>query len=368
MVYKLFDTCLSIWPKSHAKNGVALIRLDSIGDFVLWLDSAKEYRRLYEGQRIVLIANTSWADWAGSFPHWDEVWSVDSRRLSNNLIYRIKMLFKVRRAGFKTVIQPTFSRTLQADNLVRASAAPQRIGSEGDESNLTATLKSVSNNWYTQLISASDKSLMELERNAEFIRNLSGQVYEPAIPRLPKACIKTDFRPLSGNYIVFFPGASWHGRQWPLKNFAELASRLHTELGWPFVLCGGYGDIELVEQLGVALTVPFVNLAGKTSLAELAGVICNSRMLISNETSAVHIAAAVGTPTVCVLGGGHHGRFVPYPSDLPGIKPLVAAHPMPCFNCNWKCSQQYEETDSVPCIQKIDIHRILSLAIRITKN
>jgi len=360
LLYWLADAWLTFWPTRRMKVGVVLIRLDAIGDFILWLDSAKEFRRLYSGQHIVLIANAAWADWAATFPHWDEVWPLDGRRFVRDIRYRAKMLRKVRRAGFETAIQPTYSRTfMHGDSLIRASAAIQRIGSEGDESNTTVTAKRVSNRWYTRLIPASGHQMMELERNAEFIRNLSGQPYEAALPHLPDSGARVGQRPWPDSYIVLFPGASWSGRRWPVAHFAELATRLHAEFAWPVVLCGGPGDVGLCEELGAALTMPFVDWAGRTNLVELAGVIHQSRLIVCNETSAVHIAAAVGTPAVCVVGGGHYGRFLPYPHGVPGYKPQVADHPMPCFNCNWRCSMPHVEGAAVPCVAGVSVNQVL---------
>lgn len=364
----LVDILLTVRPARRIKNGVALIRLDAIGDFILWLDSAKEYRRLYAGQRIVLIANAVWADWAANFPYWDEVWSLDLPRFKRNLAYRVHILVKVRQAGFATVIQPTYSRTFEGDSLIRVSGATQRIGSVGDESNIIAPVKAVSNRWYTQLIPASEQFLMELERNAEFIRNLSGRPYDAAMPRLPKTVVNVGQGPCLNDYVVLFPGASWIGKQWPLPKFAELASRLYAKVGWTVILCGGVNDVALCQQLGDKLNVPFVNLAGKTSLPELAGVISRARLLISNDTSAIHIAAALTIPAVCILGGGHYGRFLPYPPELPGIKPLVADHQMPCFNCNWVCSQEHDIKRPLPCIDKVSVQSVLVLALNLITN
>lgn len=361
------DALLTVYPARRIINGVALVRLDAIGDFILWLDSAKEYRRLYAGQRIVLIANAVWADWAAKFPYWDEVWSFDLRRFRRNPAYRVKMLAKVRLAGFEIVIQPTYSRTFEGDSLIRVSGAAQRIGSIGDESNISATVKALSNRWYTQLIPATERSLMELERNAEFIRNLSGLPYDAAMPQLPDCTVSARYVPSQNDYFVIFPGASWTGKQWPLEKFAELASRLHAKVGWTVVLCGGPNDVALCQLLGDKLSVPFVNSVGKTSLPELAGLISNARLLISNDTSAVHIAAAMTIPAVCILGGGHYGRFLPYTPELPGIKPLVADHQMPCFNCNWVCSQVNDITRPVPCIDKVSVQSVLALALSVIK-
>jgi len=53
-------------------------------------------------------------------------------------------------------------------------------------------------------------------------------------------------------------------------------------------------------------------LAGKTTIAQLVELIRNASLLIGNDSAAIHMAAATQTPSVCILGGGHYGRFLPY--------------------------------------------------------
>jgi len=360
LAYFLLDGWLALWRPSRFQRGVALVRLDAIGDFVLWLDSAKEFRRAYPGQHIVLIANSAWADLAKKFPYWDQVWLVETHRLVRDIPYRCSFLLKVRRSGFAVVIQPAYSRTfMHGDSVIRATGARERIGSVGDLSNISKPAKNISDRWYTRLVPAIAEPLMELERNAEFIRNLTVGPYRAELPYIPPCDLKAPSVP-DGGYFVVFPGASWSGKRWPLESFAKLSAALHLEYGWQLILCGGAADKGLCDTLARNLTVPCINLAGKTSLTELAEIIRTACLLVSNDTSAVHIAAAVGTPTVCILGGGHHGRFMPYPDVLSGVKPLVAEHPMPCFNCNWRCSQPHLDGGAVPCIERVTVEQVLS--------
>ncbi len=340
---------------------IALVRLDAIGDFIIWLDAAKEYRRIYPNQRIVLVASAVWADFARAFPYWDEVWSVDVRRMARNVFYRWKLLKKIRQQGFSTAIQPTYSRSfIHGDSVIRATGAKERIGSAGDLSNISATAKRISDRWYTRLVPAAPSPLMELERNAEFVRNLTQQEYRASMPSISP---EPDHLPseLPHDYFVLFPGASWVGRKWPAREFSQVAKALFEQHGWQLVLCGAASEATLCEAIIKLAKVPAISLAGQTSLTKLAEVIRHARMLVGNETSAIHLAAAVGTPAVCILGGGHYGRFMPYPEKLPGIKPLVAYHDMPCYKCNWRCTQPHVEGGPVPCIDRVSVELVLIL-------
>jgi len=230
----------------------------------------------------------------------------------------------------------------------------------GDLANATAFDHKIGNRWYTQLLPTSPSLMMELERNAEFFSQLTGSVYQASTPKLPTLTTLPAHLLPTVPYFIVFPGASWVGRQWPVAHFVHALSTLHSRYGWQPVLCGSPAEHALCQAIADAAPVTCLNLAGQTSLMELAEVIRSARLLVGNETSAVHIAAAVGTPAVCILGGGHYGRFMPYPAALGGITPAVAAVPMPCYHCNWRCNQPHDPAGPVPCISQISSATVLA--------
>ena len=347
----------------EAENKILIIRLDAIGDFILWLDSAQHFRKIYPNKKIILLGNQVWTDLAKKFPYWDEVWELDRRKFYRNLPYRVRLLKKIRKAGFDIVIQPTYSREfLYGDAIVRVSGARQKIGSVGDCSNIRPIEKMISDRFYTQLIPAIPKPLMELRRNAEFVGSL-GYTFQSALPDMMPV-VQGINNPAVNNspYFVLFPGASWTGKQWPVEKFSAFASLVFHETGMSAVICGGVTERELGEALIAIMDIPVVNMVGETSLSDLAAVIKDAQFLLGNETSAVHIASAVGTPALCLLGGGHYGRFMPYAIESETKKPLPVAiiHKMDCFNCNWRCRYFVEEGKPVPCIEKISVEEVFA--------
>jgi len=359
----LGDFIATAFTRQKIVKSIALVRLDAIGDFIIWLDTAKEYRALYPDHHITIIANSTWAELAKKLPYWDDVLSIDIKKLGwRYLIYRWQILRYVANRGFSIAIQPTYSRVLlHGDSIIRASSAPERIGSSGNLSNINDSEISKSDKWYTRLVPATKGDLSELLRNAEFFGNLSGKSHKPQLPVLPKLLeLRPELRSVE-NYIVLFPGASWFGRQWPIQNFLDIAICLQRTHGSIIVLCGSAAEHILCASIAEHLGDTAINLAGKTSLAELAEILRNARTLVSNETSAVHVATAVGTPSVCILGGGHFGRFLPYPEHMDGIKPIIAFNQMDCFGCNWQCSQPHNPAGAVPCINSVNVKQVSSL-------
>jgi len=107
---------------------------------------------------------------------------------------------------------------------------------------------------------------------------------------LPDVADLVDVEP----YVVLHPGTSVPARAWPAHRYAETA-RLLAEDGWGVVVTGAAGEAELCAEAsgGVA-----TNLAGRTPLDRLAGVLAGAAAVVVGNTGPAHLAACVGTPVV----------------------------------------------------------------------
>jgi ADP-heptose:LPS heptosyltransferase len=346
-------------------HSIMLVRLDVIGDFILWLDSAKAYRSLYPNKKIVLYANAAWVELANQLSHWDEVVSIDMTKLRGDERYRLRTFYKIRRRGFNIAIQPTYSREYMGDMLARASGAEKRVGFVGDLSNILPAQKALSDQWYTDLIKSDPVQMMELNRNAEFIRALGLSDFVSDVYKLDLNTALPQELKVSEPYVVIFPGASWTPKMWPASNFAALIKEIKAKTGILPVLCGGPDEYELCQQVIRTSGLANVkNFAGKTKLTELVGLIKHAQFVFANDTSAIHIAAATGTPSVCILGGGHYGRFLPYEIEKKletANLPKIAIHKMDCFHCNWHCSLIKQNTDTVPCVKNVQVEEVFKM-------
>jgi ADP-heptose:LPS heptosyltransferase len=363
-IFLYFGDC-STAVRSHSQkavNKILIIRLDAIGDFIFWLDSAQHFRKIYPDKKIILLGNKAWTELAKTFSYWDEVWELDRNKFCRNIAYRFHLLKKVRTAGFDVVVQPTYSREfLYGDAIVRISGAREKIGSVGDYSNILPIEKKLSARFYTQLIRTTPHPLMELKRNAEFMCEL-GISMTAGVPDLSPA-IKEVKNPLDiRNYYVLFPGASWSGKQWPITCFAVLADKIYRQHGLIAVICGNSAEQALAEALVSHINVPVMNMTGKTTLINLTVIIKDALFLVGNDTGAIHFAAAVSTPSCCILGGGHYGRFMPYDIESKTEKPLPVAiiHQMDCFGCNWRCRYFIKGNEPAPCIEKISVEEVFA--------
>jgi ADP-heptose:LPS heptosyltransferase len=358
-------------PKKSTDNyPVLLVRLDLIGDFVIWLDAAKEFKNLYPNQHIVLYANATWAALAETLPYWDEVVWVDVHRLRGNDLYRLSVQLKIQQSNFFIAIQPTYSREYVGDSLIRASNAASRIGHCGDLNNIRADLKLVTDSWYTSLVPDNMHSVVELSKNADLIRALGLTVFKSDLPQLLTFDLLTQSLKIDEPYCVIVPGASWAPKTWPAAHFAQLAGQLSSELGLKIVLCGSSAEKSICDDLEAFSGIEVLNLAGLTSLAQLVEVIRSAKLLVANDSAAVHIAVATTTPAVCILGGGHFGRFLPYKTEVvkPKPAPIKAVFAkMDCYGCSWHCHLTSSDSQVVPCVENVAIKSVLDACLSLAR-
>ena len=358
-----FIFLVSPWKKKG--EGVLLVRTDVIGDFTLWLDAARELRELYTEQKITLVCNEIYVELARTQPYFNAVIPLNRRKFIIRPFYRLQFLARIRRSNYRIAIHPVFSREfLYGDSIVRLSGAFERLASRGDYSNIRKLEKRISDKWYTRLLPADSRPLMELIRNAEFLRALGRSDFKADISRLHyDRSITVDSLindiEAAEEYYILFPGAGADTRRWPLESFARLANLLSETYKIPGIICGARGDTKLALEL-IQLANPGIrlyDLTGKTSLTELAALIANARINIANETGAVHIAAATGAPCLCILGGGHFGRFLPYQTERESSAPLpeILHLDLDCFNCNWRCIYPVEVGRPYACVEKIEV-------------
>ena len=346
--------------RRQTKTGrVLLVRLDAIGDFVLWLDAAKEYRRIYPKSHchITLLGDRTWIRLAERLKWFDAVIPFDRRKLVLSPFYRYDLLRRLRRLGFCTVIQPTFSRDfLWGDSVVRIPGARERIGSTGDPEHVGGLERAIGNRWYTRLIPATEEPLMELERNAEFLRGLGLEDFRAGVPDL-SSLVTPRPKELRGYYYVLLPGSLRPRKCWPLDRFEEIARRIHRATGWAGIVCGGPGEEHLGEALASGAGVPIQDWVGRTTLTDLIGIAAGAGLVFGNDAAGIHIAAAVSTPAVCVVGGGHPERFFPYrPEKEPnGPLPVSVVESMDCFGCSWVCVHRIRKGQPAPCIVAVSV-------------
>jgi ADP-heptose:LPS heptosyltransferase len=112
------------------------------------------------------------------------------------------------------------------------------------------------------------------------------------------------------NHFICLHAGGISGRRWPERQFAAVADSL-ADAGYSVVLTGTAGEQAIVDAVGAAMTRPSVSIAGKTSLRQLAAVLAEASLLVSNDTGVAHLAVACQTPSVVVFTSADPAEWGP---------------------------------------------------------
>ncbi len=114
-------------------------------------------------------------------------------------------------------------------------------------------------------------------------------------------------------FIVVHPGSRWKFKCWPAAATAAVVDRLAEE-GWGVVLTGAPDPAEraLVAAVRAATRAPVVDLCGALTLRELAALIGVARLFFGVDSAPMHMAAAMGTPTVALFGPSGDAEWAPW--------------------------------------------------------
>jgi heptosyltransferase-2 len=162
--------------------------------------------------------------------------------------------------------------------------------------------------------------------------------------------------PESAAIVGLAPGAAYgHAKRWPPPRVAELIARLVRERDAVCVMVGAAGDREAGREIESLLPagVRAVNLIGRTDLRVFAGVLARCRSFVSNDSGAMHLAAALGVPVTAIFG----------PTDERATAPLgnhdVLLHPVFCRPCMLReCPIDHR------CMKRIGVDRVFDSVSR----
>jgi len=135
--------------------------------------------------------------------------------------------------------------------------------------------------------------------------------------------------PRTSRFIVLNPGAAYgSAKRWHEDRFATVADILAGELRLNVAIIGSAAEKPVASQIRDRLKSAAAVLSGKTSLEMLIGVLAESSLMITNDSGPMHIAAALGVPTVAIFGSTDEKATGPY-----GPRTRIVKHPVDCSPC-----------------------------------
>mgnify|MGYP003874195295 CR=1 FL=1 len=319
-----------------------------IGDMVLLTPALRALKRRYPRSHLALLVNPLVERLMMRNPYVDEVIVYDKRGKDRGLKGFIEMAARLRKRRFDLalIFHPNSVRSAL---LALAAGVPERVGSNASMRGLLLTRSIPDEKWIheverylrvTRLAGAEGEGRLEFWHGEEERRYIRRLLKEEGIdPGKPLVAVN--------------PFTTWPSKRWEAGRFAELIRRLKADLGVQVVLTGSEEDLEEAERIASLSRAHPLILAGRTDVFQLGALLEICDLLITPDSAPMHIAAAVGTPTVALFGPTSPLRHGPY-----GEGHTVLHHPPPCSPCyNTYCRDR-------KCMLSITVDEVLEAVRR----
>ena len=154
-------------------------------------------------------------------------------------------------------------------------------------------------------------------------------------------------------------GTTWRTKRWSLENFAKVITQVQKRFDARILLTGSTTEIPLGEALAQLTEVETINLIGQTTLMQLGALIESCDLYLTCDSGPMHIAAAVGTPTVALFGPTSPIRHGPYGENHEVIEKPVECRPCYKQNCMRKAQPHL-------CMTEIDSNEVVAQILKVT--
>jgi heptosyltransferase-2 len=303
-----------------------------LGDAVMALPAIGDIRRRFAASRLVLAARRGVADLFRLVPFVDEVLTLQWR----GELYR--------RGGLRAdVAQLRTSDARVAVLLPNSFASAWLVHRAG-----IAERWGFAADFRTRLLTRTAAKPRRPLHQAEYYQDLVRQLgmengpLEPEVlvPPTAREAARTQLAERGWNgrapFVAIAPGAAYgRAKQWIPAHFVALIERLIASHGVMCVLVGSRADAPITGAIRSAIAPPnrsqVIDLAGVTSLESLAAVLEMSQACVSNDSGAMHVAAAVGAPVVAIFGPTIDAATRPLTRR--GGRADVLTHPVWCRPC-----------------------------------
>lgn len=312
-----------------------------VGDAVMSLPALAALRGAHPKAHIAILARPWVADLYRHEPFCDEVILWRGYRPS-----AVAELY-VKRFDAALLLQNAFGAALVA----RLAGVPRRVGYDRDARGWLLT-DAIPVPREGEIPPHESYYYLELLRRAKWIDT----------PLPPEPSIRlTSITPQPEDLIGVSPGAAYGGaKRWLPERFADAALAVARELGARVMVFGTAAEREVCEQVAYLIRAEGVearNRAGETSLAEFIGEVSRCRAMITNDSGSMHIASAVGVPTVAVFGATDHLATGPT-----GAHSRVVREPVECSPClKRECPIDHR------CMRRVPAERVAAAALELLK-
>lgn len=331
-------------------GGVLIVAAGGIGDAILLAHLFPRFAALAEdGEPVVLLLRKDAGKAAFLFAGQAQVITVDFERLGASFLYRRRVFGVLKGRRFRRAISADYKRHPKLDEaLILATAALDTHAMKARPwAKYDGRLERNAAH-FTDLYDSGPDLRDKILRWAGFLDWLGADGAPPDLNFPPDRCPppKAAARPL----ILLAPFSAEKLKQCPAALYADILDHLGGD--YDVTLTGAPNDLDSNPDFKVLLKRPNVAFDG-ASFEDLGPSLRAASLVIAADSAAMHLAVAMGAPTLCLASAAYVGEIVPY---APAITPANAHFihtPMDCQSCLGSCVHPANNR-MYPCIAAID--------------
>ncbi len=332
-------------------SGLLLTSFGGLGDTVLFAHVLPRFLALaHEGEQTTVLLRSDGAKTAFLFPSQVRVKTVDFTRLRRDLGYRRDRHEEIFEENYRLAVATDFLRHPYLDEALFGAAKAQETAAMEPRPwrKYDAALKR-NRSLYGRLFNSGPVRCDKIVRWSRFANWLTGENAPP-----PKALIPQDRLPepaaLPAPTLVIQPFSAVKAKQSPPELYLSILESLPE--GIQAVFTGAPGDLDRNPEFKALLDRPNVRFDSST-FEEIAPLLRAARLVVSVDTAMMHLAVALGTPTLCLASAAYVGEIVPYDEAVTPENAHFLYLSMNCEGCLGDCTHPLEK-GMFPCLAALD--------------
>lgn len=330
-------------------RSILVLNRNHIGDCVLTTPMLRALKRRFPRARMVVAIPDGNRDLISTNPHVDEI--IERPDISN-WGSKVNFAFEVRKREFDLIISLQEKSTFYAwaSQAVCAfnKTAPMTVALDHPRTRrfYQHTIRPVRVDQHEVYKYLDVAAALGCPRDRNPVLEL--QPPDSAHERIDRFLLERDVDP-EERFIAINPGGTKPDKRWAVERFAQVADRLHAELGLTSVIFGSQGDYRRGAAIAAQMSShqPVV-ACGQLSLGETAAMLERCRFMITGDTGPMHMAVALAVPVVALFGPTSPVKFGPFTSLRTVLK-----HEQPCPTCNAPCLHSITADECVEAALKL---------------
>ena len=338
-------------------QSILVIKPSALGDVVQSLPLLPALRKRFPAARISWVINSDLANLLEHHPLIDELITYERH---GSLRAWLGLLGRLRQCRFDLVLD--LQGLLRTGLMTAATGASLKIGIEAAREG----------SWLSchQLVPGTRRGEPAHQIYARVTEFIGGRYVADQVHVTPDnddhAVVDSLLRRAREQKLAVQPGAKWVTKRWPVERFADVTVRAAERFGLTPVVLGSPSERPLCEQLEQLVrqrnsSIRCVNLAGATTLRQLAVVLKSCAISITNDSGPMHLAAAVGTPVVSVFLCTDSVRSGPTGDQHELVSTRVSC------NGSYRRKCPHFGDRHMACMHELDTERVWSAVLRLMK-